>query len=135
MKEFIKNHYLLVTNIICAIFVAMTFFIGIFAVAGFVCWMWHELFFRYGGILFLLLINVFAFLAVKNNKHILSVVLSILLGFVGSFIAVNTVNFNLKTEKIIKIIFSIFVWFFVWIWISYLIVYDDYKANLALYGI
>ena len=136
MKDFIKKHYLFVTNIICAIFVAMTFFVGIFAVAGFICWLWCNLFFRYGGILFLVLTNVFAFFAVKENKHIRSVVLSILLGFVGSFIAVNTVNFSLKTERAIKIIFSIFVWLFVWIWISFLLAYSgDYKANLAIYGI
>lgn len=136
MEEFVKKHYIFITNIVCAIFVTMTFFIGIFAVAGFICWLWCNLFFRYGGILFLMLTNIFAFFAVKENKHIISVVLSILLGFVGSFIAVNTVNFSLKTEKTIKVIFNIFVWFFVWIWISFLLAYSgDYKANLATYGI
>ena len=136
MKEFVKKHYIFITNIVCAIFVTMTFFIGIFAVAVFIFWLWCNLFFRYGGILFLMLTNIYAFFAVKENKHIISVVLSILLGFVGSFIAVNTVNFSLKTEKTIKVLFNIFVWFFVWIWISFLLAYsNDYKANLATYGI
>lgn len=62
-----------------------------------------------------LLINVFAFKSVKNDKPQTGVILSLLGGAVCSFIAVKTVNGNYRAKTAIYVIFNIFIWILVWL--------------------
>ena len=54
-------------------------------------------------------LNIIAFLAVKHEKKS-GIVFSVLLGFIGGFIAANAVNKNYFGAKAINIIFSIYFW-------------------------
>lgn len=72
-------------------------------------------------LLILLAINICAFYAVKNDKSVLGVLLSLPFGSPGAFIAVNTCNTGYKRDKAIKIIFNIHVWIVVWIAVSFLL--------------
>ena len=83
--------------------------------------------FNFPILIFIIYINIAAFRAVKNDRPVVGIIFSILLGSIGGFIATRTENENYNKTKVINIIFNIHMWiiiwsiislvpFFIWIW-------------------
>lgn len=124
MKDFIKKHYLLVTNIICFIWVAM-------------CFVSENIVFRLGiSIVFtvwsifadnyiiaiclstvIIAMNIAAFIAVKKDEEI-AILSSIFGGILGAFISTYATNKNYQYKKAINVLFNISVWIFIWAFAS-----------------
>ncbi len=116
MKEFVKKHYLLVTNIIFAIAYAIFW---IFDLTFLDYWLFiADMIFFVRNIVYgnaaiflpiLITMNILSYTTVKAGKKS-GVVLSALLGFIGGFIAVHTVKKDYFGAKAINVFFSIYFW-------------------------
>ena len=126
MKEFIKKHYLLVTNIVCAIIVSMCFFGENIAACGLAVPLLAMIFFCTKFLIILAItvffftMNIVAYNAVEKNES-KGIIPAVFGGAIGAFAAVHTVNRSYRAKKIINIIFTVFVWFCVWIAVSFLL--------------
>lgn len=72
-------------------------------------------------VLAVVLVNIFAFQSVKNDKVKEGIISSLLGGALCSFIAVKTSNRDYRAKTAVYVIFNIFIWIFVWLIIPWLI--------------
>ena len=121
MKEFVKKHYLLVTNIICFIWVAMCFVsenivfrLGISIV--FMVWNIFAVNYIIAICLstFIIAMNIAAFIAVKKDEEI-AILAAMFGGILGAFISTYVTNENYQYKKAINVLFTISVWIIIWI--------------------
>ncbi len=121
MKEFIKKHYLLVTNIICFIWVAM-------------CFVSENIIFRLGISIvyavyfifavnfivaicfsvFIIAMNIISFISVKKDKGT-AIIPAVFGGILGAFISTYATNENYRYKKAVNVLFNISVWIFIWL--------------------
>ena len=121
MKDFIKKHYLLVTNIICFIWVAMCFVsenivfkLGISIV--FMVWNIFAVNYIIAICLsiFIIAMNIAAFIAVKKDEEI-AILAAMFGGILGAFISTYVTNENYQYKKAINVLFTISVWIIIWL--------------------
>ncbi len=126
MKDFIKKHYLFITNIICAIIVSMCFFVEDIAAAGLGIALLAMIFFNTEFLIILAMtiffftMNIVAYNIIEKDE-ITGIIPAIFGGAIGAFAAVCTVNRNYRGRKIINAVFAIFVWTCIWIAVSILL--------------
>lgn len=138
MPAFFKKAmpYIILINIICPILLLILYFSGEASVAGLHLYEWiildtylmvsrHD--FSYCSIpglitvLAAVLVNIFAFQSIKNDKVKAGIISSLLGGALCSFIAVKTANRDYRAKTAVYVIFNIFIWIFVWLIIPWLI--------------
>lgn len=137
MKEFIKKHYLLVTNIVCLILVSMAFFVEGIAALGLVIVLLvyisigtDEFLILSAIVIFLLVMNNLAYNAIKKDK-LVGIIPAVLGGTIGAFAAVRNENPDYRAKKVIHILFTILIWACVWVALSYLLYnYSYYDFSL-----
>lgn len=137
MKEFIKKHYLLVTNIVCLILVSMAFFVEGIAALGLVIVLLvyisigtDEFLILSAIVIFLLVMNNLAYNAIKKDK-LAGIIPAVLGGTIGAFAAVRNENPDYRAKKVIHILFTILIWACVWVALSYLLYnYSYYDFSL-----
>lgn len=61
------------------------------------------------------LINIFAFRAVKKDRPVSGIILSLFGGTVCSFIAVKRVYPDYRSKTAVYVIFNIFIWVLIWL--------------------
>ncbi|MBQ8177540.1 MAG: hypothetical protein IJ035_10965 [Oscillospiraceae bacterium] len=132
MKDFIKKHYLLVTNIVCLTLVSMAFFVEGIAALGFVIVLLvfilvgtDEFLILSAIVIFLLVMNNLAYSAIKKDK-LAGIIPAVLGGTIGAFAAVRTENPDYRAKKVINVFFSILMWACVWIALSTLLYFMRY---------
>ena len=115
-----KQPYLTI-NIIGILSVILCFLSEQWADIGATLTLWIMLFFAMGiGFIVLLVINIASFLAVKNDRKILGILLSLPLGSLGAFLAVALSNSEYEFEEMLTAIFSVHIWFVLWLIASYI---------------
>lgn len=84
------------------------------------------------GPLVLLVINLAAFFAVKNDKITLGILFSLPFGSPGSLIAMKRVNNNYKAGVAIKCVSLIHIWFAIWTAASFLLWLFEFHGSRPL---
>ena len=125
MKDFIKNHKYIFLNLLMAAITALTLFTQPLSSFAFVA-----LVIIGGGwfisVPLMLLTNISAYKAVKNNNETKALYYSALSGFIGGFIAAHTVNKAFTEVQKINMFFII--------WIYPIVVYPIMVGFLFLIG-
>ncbi len=130
MKEFIKKHYLLVTNILCFILGAMNFASHfVYELCFVILYVLYFIFMENIVIAicflsFIIAMNVIAFNSVKKDEGA-AVILALFGGIIGAFISAHTANKDYRYKKVLNLLFNIFVWIFIWAFVS-IIAHDYY---------